>query len=137
LSKIQAVPAAGHPDWMPEGGKPLDLHSFDGARGATSYDEETTPSNHAEVQTFEEMEAVEIEFQRNRVLWMIEKGVPTGLSVIQQAAILDGHTPRVVTDDVPDVVLDFAEDDVDDNGDIVDEEPEVKKSVGRPRKTPV
>lgn len=136
MSKIEAVPASGHPDWLPEGVKPLNLHSYDGARGAASYDNDATPSNHAEIQTVEEMEAIEAEFQYNRVLWMIEKGIDTGLSAIQQAAILGKQTPVQVID-VPDVILDFAEDDVDDNGDIVDEEPEPKKSVGRPRKTPV
>lgn len=43
MSKMQAVPAQGHPDWLPDGVKPLDMHSYDGARGAMIYDENASP----------------------------------------------------------------------------------------------
>ena len=133
MSKMQAVPAQGHPDWLPDGVKPLDLHSYDGARGAMIYDENASPGigNDDAVPelTFDQIMVLRKKEYEDMAAWMAEKGIQTGNAPYSSTSF----SPQ----DAPDVVLDFAEDDVDDNGDIVDEEPEPKKPVGRPRKTPV
>lgn len=133
MSKMQAVPAQGHPDWLPDGVKPLDLHSYDGARGAMIYDENASPGigNDDAVPelTFDQIMVLRKKEYEDMAAWMAEKGIQTGNAPYSSTSF--------IPQDAPDVVLDFAEDDVDDNGDIVDEEPEPKKPVGRPRKTPV
>lgn len=133
MSKMQAVPAQGHPDWLPDGVKPLDLHSYDGARGAMIYDENASPGigNDDAVPelTFDQIMVLRKKEYEDMAVWMTEKGIQTGNAPYSSTSF--------IPQDAPDVVLDFAEDDVDDNGDIVDEEPEPKKPVGRPRKTPV
>ena len=130
---MQAVPAQGHPDWLPDGVKPLDLHSYDGARGAMIYDENASPGigNDDAVPelTFDQIMVLRKKEYEDMAAWMAEKGIQTGNAPYSSTSF--------IPQDAPDVVLDFAEDDVDDNGDIVDEEPEPKKPVGRPRKTPV
>jgi hypothetical protein len=133
MSKMQAVPAQGHPDWLPEGVKTLDMHSYDGARGAMIYDENASPGigNDDAVPelTFDQIMVLRKKEYEDMAAWMAEKGIQTGNAPYSPTSF--------IPQDAPDVVLDFAEDDVDDNGDIVDEEPEPKKSVGRPRKSPI
>lgn len=134
-------PAQGNPDWLPEGVERINLHSYDGARGAVQFDEMSSPAvgrDENPEPTFEERKAFNRKVDEDRIAWMDANNIPRG-------NVLEGHSSappfREDSEHVgltnleshESVVLDFPEDEVDENGDIVEDETP-KPRRGRPPK---